>query len=241
MRKRAFSVSSLFGKDKLPWKRLCDSMGGSGYPWFFAEQECLRTWQRSDPACLDAEIGGNRFGESNLYEYVRSNRALSRRIMLVDCIDAVSWPLKFAAAIVRARVQEQVDCPLLEFALLEPVNMYFTKAFAQAEKKTVAVARSAQLRRVGDALFKEVRVLRWQRFCEELAKCANAKQTRTFHCIYKDREDPQLQGMSGALVGTAKSFEEFFGKVPGPISIYHHRFSGRLARSRRVVQGGQEP
>eukprot|EP00974_Lingulodinium_polyedra_P053794 5169527-Lingulodinium_polyedra.AAC.1 len=71
--------------------------------------------------------------------------------MLVDTIEAVPPHVKFAAAIVRARVQEQVDRPLLQFALHQPVCICFTTAFSQTEKLVVGVARSAQLRVVDDA------------------------------------------------------------------------------------------
>ena len=88
-------------------------MGGSGHPWFFVEPGYLRARGR---ACLDMDVGGRRFGddvESGVSQYVRSAKAATRRVMLVDNIEAVPRHVKFAAAIVRARVQELVDLPLL--------------------------------------------------------------------------------------------------------------------------------
>ena len=64
---------------------------------------------------MDIDVGGKRFGddvESNVLAYVRSAKASTRRVMLVDNIEAVPRHVKFAAAIVRARVQELVDQPL---------------------------------------------------------------------------------------------------------------------------------
>ena len=214
-KKRAFASSNVVGEGRLTWKQLCASMGGSGHPWFFVGGQTLREWQRSDPACLDIDVGGKRFGdnvESDVLAYVRSTKALTRRIMLVDNIDAVPPHVKFAAAIVRARVQEQVDRPLLQFSLRAPVCICFTKAFSQAEKLVVGVARSARLRMVDDVSFKTVEFMSWRDFWKEFAK-RTAKEAKTFHCIYKDRDDPQLQGLSEAQVGASRSFDEFFSKV----------------------------
>ena len=60
--------------------------------------------------------------------------------------------------------------------------------------------------------FRTVEVMRWSDLWEELEGCA-AKRTETLHGIYKDRDDPQLQGLSEAQAGACRSFEEFFAKV----------------------------
>ena len=133
--------------------------------------------------------------------------------MLVGNIEAVPRHVKLAAAILRARVQEQVDVPLLQFALRGPVCICFTRAFSQAEKLVIGVARSAQLRMVDNVSFKTVEFKRWSSFWEEFGTCA-AKRQKLFHCIYKDRDDPQLQGLSEAQAGACRSFEEFFRRWP---------------------------
>ena len=151
--KKAFASSNVIAAGRLPWKQLCQSMGGSGHPWFFVEPGYVRARGR---ACLDIDVGGKRFGddvESDVLPYVRSTKASTRRVMLVDNIEAVPRHVKFAAAIVRARVQELVDLPLLQFALREPVCICFTKVFSQADKLVVGVARSARLRMVGNVFF----------------------------------------------------------------------------------------
>ena len=110
-KKKAFASSNVIGEGRLSWKQLCESMGGSGHPWFFVEPGYLRAWDR---ACLDIDVGGKRFGdnvESDVLPYVRSTKASTRRIMLVDNIEAVPRHMKFAAAIVRARVQSRSRCP----------------------------------------------------------------------------------------------------------------------------------
>ena len=49
-------------------------------------------------------------------------------------------------------------------------------------------------------------------FWEDFEECA-AKRKNISHCIYKDRDDPQLQGLSEAQAGACRSFEEFVSKV----------------------------
>ena len=163
-KKAAFASSNVVAAGRLPWKQLCGSMGGSGHPWFFVEPGYLRARGR---ACLDIDVGGKRFGddvESNVLAYVRSAKASTRRIMLVDNIEAAPRHVKFAAAIVRARVQELVDQPLLQFALRVPLRICFTQAFSQAEKTVVRVAKSARDRTVDNVSFKKVQYMSWLDF-----------------------------------------------------------------------------
>ena len=221
-KRQAFARSCLYGRTRLSWGLLARSMeSNAGHPWFFLETAVQRRWRRSDPGYLDAEMAGKRFGDhvtSDLLRYTRSPAALGRRIMIVESVDAMPLHIRFAAALVRARVQETLCVPLLQFAQLHPVVITFTVAFAQAEKFVVQLARAASCRRV--ASFPEVRVVRLAAFWQELARYSDKKKRRQYHCIYASADDADLQGLSVEQAAQARSFPEFLGQfMPGKAAL----------------------
>ena len=101
-----------------------------------------------------------------LVEYTRSLENRFRRIILVPSLATSTMEVQMAAALVGARVQEQLLVPALKFRALRAHIFAFSKDFRQKHKRVVAIIRAAAARPVVDqgkitlktnALLEEVR------------------------------------------------------------------------------------
>ena len=93
--------------------------------------------------------------------------APGRRIVLVDCIDKIPEAVKLAAGFVSARVQQKIFTPLLQYVQTRPVNVAFTKSFAEQHAQVVRVAQAASARVHPSEHFLRVPCLNLKTFCKE--------------------------------------------------------------------------
>ena len=143
---------------------------------------------------------------------MKQTGAPGRRIVLVDSVDQIPWAVRLAAGLVSARVQEKIFTPLLHYVQHHPVNIAFTKGFAEQHAQVVRVAQEASARVHSSEHFPRVRCLSLKRFWLEVDALdkKDTKSLRMYSCIYLTASEAELQGMSTKRVSTARSFEEFW-------------------------------
>lgn len=113
----------------------------------------------------------------NLVEYTRSLENRFRRIILVPSLATLTMEVQMAAALVGARVQEQLLVPALKFRALRAHIFAFSKDFSQKHKRLVAIIRAAAARPVVDQGAKFT-VMKTNAFLEEVRKKKREGVTR---------------------------------------------------------------
>ena len=205
-KKTMFASRCIFGETHLSWPKLLRSLGNTGDPIIYVEPALS-----GGGGFLDQNLGGKplrEYIELSLNVFVSTTVAPLRRIMLVRDIVDIPLQMQLAAVFVRARVQQQIFVPLLQYSQKGPLVLSFTATFAMRHKDVVKVAKLASRRIVVSIPYPGVQVLPLVRFWNAVDKID--KKGLGQHClIYLTEADVELQGISPTQASTARTFAEF--------------------------------
>lgn len=206
-KRRIWAGRCIFGNTTFTWTEVLRSLGGTGDPMIYIEPGVAPS------GFLDRDLGGKPLRDytvPSIDAFVSSMVAPLRRIMLVRSVENISPEMQLAAAVTRARVQQQLLVPLLHFSQPGPLVLCFTAAFAREEKRTVTVAK--RLARHHCQAWHPVQVSPLGRFWASVdAAGATAKRQ---HClVYLADTDEELSGISAARASVARTFSEFMSAM----------------------------
>ena len=150
-----------------------------------------------------------------LVEYTRSLENRFRRIILVPSLATSTMEVQMAAALVGARVQEQLLVPALKFRALRAHIFAFSKDFRQKHKRVVAIIRAVAARPVVDQ--GKITLMKTNALLEEVRKKTERgrhawKNNSTF--LYSDVNEAETKSLSEAGAQVARTIEEFLRVCP---------------------------
>ena len=140
--------------------------------------------------------------------FLRSNEAIQRRVILVCSIANIPAELQLAAALVGARVQEDMRVDMMHFQQIEGLHISFTKRFAAMHKAVVAAARSGSQRTPFPGRPRCITVYRPKRCFHEVHKVGVKAAVNKFAIVYACPEDEEVATLRPQQARCARSWSE---------------------------------